>query len=150
MNNKIEAIDTLLHDSNADMILSLTETWHEDSASVAIGRLRALGYNVVEEARKIEDAVDRNTVSYTNHGGVVILSKMNFRLVKRLTIGNITTFEHVCCEITLGCTKCIILSIYRPGSSPPQAKFFSEFESNLIFQRPSVNNQPNGCHQWRY
>ena len=56
---------------------------------------------------------------------------MNFRLVKWLTIGNISTFKHICCEITLGCTKCVILSIYRPGSSPPQAKFFSEFESLL-------------------
>ena len=35
---------------------------------MAIG---ALGYNVVREGRKIEDAVDRNTVSYTNHGGEI-------------------------------------------------------------------------------
>ena len=39
--NKIEGIDTLVRDLKLD-ILSLCETWHEDSDCITIGRLRAL------------------------------------------------------------------------------------------------------------
>ena len=56
-------------------VLLLVETWH-DSDSVAIRRLRADGYSVIERARPRRD-VDPLSV---NHGGVAIVAASGIHL----------------------------------------------------------------------
>ena len=109
--------------------LGITESWHEDSACVCIARLRTLGYNVVEAARPIPEGVRTDDVDYINHGGVVIMAKKSVQLNKVDSLGRYSTFEYVCGRISSSGTHLTMLLIYRPGSVPPSAKFFDEFET---------------------
>ena len=77
--NKIEGIDCLMRDHLLD-ILALCETWHESADCITIGRLRELGYNVIEQSRPIAIDASTDNVDYVNHGGVALLSKPAFRV----------------------------------------------------------------------
>ena len=69
-------------------VLGISESWHEDSGDVCIARLRALGYNVIEEARPIPTGARVDSVDFINHGGVVILTRWG---LQRLKIHLVTT-----------------------------------------------------------
>ena len=128
--NKTEGIDTLVRDLKLD-ILSLCETWHEDSDCITIGRLRALKYNVIEQARPIAPDARTDSVDCVDHGGVALLSTSAVRLTRLAIDGAFKTFEFVCGRVTSKGTPAIILTIYRPGSLPPTAVFFSELMTML-------------------
>jgi len=54
--------------------------------------------------------------------------------ITQLTIaGEFKTFEYVCGRVASKGTPAIILTIYCPGSSPPDVAFFDEF--TLILER---------------
>ena len=65
--NKIDGICSLMRESCLD-VLSLCETWHEDSECITIGRLRELGYNVIEQARPIAPDAKRDSVTVLTTG----------------------------------------------------------------------------------
>jgi len=79
LRNKIDAVDELICANGLDL-LALTETWHEDSNCITIGRLRELHYSVMEEARLIPSSSDRDTLEFINHGGVALLSTAAVRI----------------------------------------------------------------------
>jgi len=60
--------------------LSLCETWHEDSKSLEICRLRELNYNIIEKARPASPDTDKDNINYVNHGGVALLSTSMIRI----------------------------------------------------------------------
>jgi len=98
---------------------------------ITIGRLRALKYNVIEQPRPIAPDARKDSVDYVNHGGVALLSTSAVRLTRLAINGTFKTFEFVCGRVTSKGTPAIILTIYRPGSLPPTAAFFSEFTTML-------------------
>ena len=53
MRNKVEAIKELKTDNNID-VFCLTETWHENSDNITIGRLGADGLQVLDRARPLK------------------------------------------------------------------------------------------------
>ena len=114
-------------------VLSLCETWHEDSECITIGRLRELGYNVIEQARPIAPDAKCDSVDYINYGGVALLSTSAFQLTTIAIAGEFKTFEFVCGRLMSRETPAIILTVYRPGSSPITAAFFKELET--MFER---------------
>lgn len=128
--NKIEGIDSLMRDRRLD-ILSLCETWHEDSDCITIGRLRELKYNVIEKARPAAPDADKDNVHYVNHGGVALLSTATIRLTQLTITGDFKSFEFVCVRVASKGVPAIVLTIYRPGSLPPDAVFFNEFATVL-------------------
>ena len=73
VNNKVDAVRQLIIDRRLD-VLTLCETWHEDSDAVCIHSLRADGYTVLECARIINKITDRNRIGFRNHGGIAIIA----------------------------------------------------------------------------
>jgi len=68
-----------------------------------------------------------------NHGGVALLSTSMIRITQLTIAGEFKTFEYVCGRVASKGTPAIILTIYRPGSSPPDVAFFDEF--TIILER---------------
>jgi hypothetical protein len=95
LRNKVDAVDDLMPSAGLD-VLGVTESWHEDSSCVCIDRLRSLGYDIIETARPVPDGARSESIDFSKHGGVVILAKSGLRLTKLDSLGNYTTFEHVC------------------------------------------------------
>ncbi len=88
-----------------------------------VRRLRADGFTVVERARprRRNDAVSLSV----NHGGVAIVAAAGIRLTA-INIGvQPLTFECVAARVASGMSSCIVLIVYRPGSSHVTASFFS-------------------------
>lgn len=81
VSNKIENIPDLFEDYKLNF-LAITETWHEDSDSVSMRRLRGFGYSVVEAARPIPVSARADDVNYSNHGGIALLSKPGLHFSK--------------------------------------------------------------------
>jgi len=75
--------------------------------------------------------VSRETVSFTNHGGVALATKSPTKVHKITDKGAYKTFEYVCRLVVSGRSKVVVVAVYRLGSSPPKSDFFLELE-NLI------------------
>jgi len=73
-------------------VLTLTETWHEDSDCTTIKRLRGLGVDVLETARPIDDR-RRQTKAKLNHGCMAIVAKRGVALSKFELRQKTTKFE---------------------------------------------------------
>ena len=108
---------------------SLCETWH-DADSVSIDRadlLRSNGYSVVQRARsrRLEASMG------VNHGGVAIAAVAGVRLTA-VNAGVIpSTFAYVAARVTTGQSSCLVVVVYRPGSSAVTANFFIELADVL-------------------
>jgi exonuclease III len=128
INNKTDDIDELFQNKRLD-ILTLSETWHEDSRATCLKLLKAKGYKIVEKAREVPLGQDINP-NFINHGGVAIVVKQNFTLHPIVT-HKFKTFEQVGTKIKYNNSELIVFSIYRPGSDTIINTFFDEF-SNLL------------------
>jgi len=130
LRNKIDAVDEIIRANGLDL-LALTETRHEDNNCIAIGRLRELQYSVIEEARLIPPSADRDTMEFINHGVVALLSTAAVRITKLNISGMYNTFEFVggCVKSSGAPANNIVL--YRPGSLPATAAFYTKFGSFL-------------------
>ena len=124
LSNKLEALKQLSKDENIS-IICLTETWLENDP-VDLRRLRTEGYQVIERARPLKPGAKVNSISYVNHGGVAIIGPTGIRL-SQLKTGSPKTFEHLCVRVSSQSSSCIILLIYRPGSSPATQQFFDGY-----------------------
>ena len=96
---------------------------------MSIRRLRADRFTVVERARPRP----RGTAATlrTNHGGVAIVARPGVRLTA-VTVGRQpTTFECVAARIASGTSSCVVLLLYRPGSSLVTTSFFTELADVL-------------------
>ena len=98
LNNKIEDVSTLMADQNLH-VLALTETWREDSECAPIKRLRCMGLNVLEAARPIKSQTSRNSVKFTKHSGIVVVSKQGFALTQIKLKFKTMTFEYICVKV---------------------------------------------------
>jgi len=58
-------------------VFALTETWHENSDSIIIKRLSALGLNVLETVRPINNS---RRQAKANHGGIAIVATQGVAL----------------------------------------------------------------------
>ena len=124
---KLDDLLVELRERSLDVLL-LCETWH-DADSVAIRRLRADGFSVVERARPRPRHTEA-TLS-VNHGGVAVIAAAAVRLTM-LDVGvQPSTFECVAARVTSGSSSCNILVVYRPGSSAVTATFFTELADVL-------------------
>jgi len=113
LNNKL---DDLLD------VLLLVETWHFGD-SVAIRRLRADGFSVIESARP-RRVVDPLSV---NHGGVAIVATPGIHLTA-IDIGlQPSTFEVVAARVVSATSSCIVAVLYLLDSSTLTAAFYTEF-----------------------
>ena len=123
--NKLDDVLDVRRDQRID-VLFLVETWH-DTDSVCLHRLRADGFQVVDQPRpRLHD----DTVA-TNHGGVATLAVPGIRL-SRVEIGvRPSTFELLCVRITLGSTSCVAAVVYRPGSAVVSPVFFDDVSDVL-------------------
>jgi exonuclease III len=129
INNKLEDIDDLFENHNLQ-ILTLSETWHENSDATIIKQLKAKGYRIAERARDIH--TDNHNISFVNHGGVAIISKPNFTL-HPIVHHSFESFEITGTKIKHNNSELIIFSVYRPGSEPLTTKFFDELSILLQF-----------------
>jgi len=119
--SKLDSFLIELNDQPVDIML-LCETWH-DADSVAIRRLCADGYSVVERARPRARRADESLS--VNHGGVAIVAAAGVRLMQ-VNIGHQpTTFECVAARALSGSSSCIAVVIYRPGLTAVTAAFFT-------------------------
>jgi len=126
---KLDDLLVEFHDSSPDVML-LCETWH-DADSVAIRRLRADGFSVVERARP---RTRRAAASLdVNHGGVAVVAAAGVRL-KRVDVGSQpSTFECVAARVSSGPSSCVVVVVYRPGSSAVTSAFFAELADVLDY-----------------
>ena len=131
---KLDNLFIDVNDRSIDILL-LCETWH-DADSVVICRLRTDGYQVVERARprRLEATMK------SNHDGVAIIAAAGLRLTA-VSIGcSPSTFECVAARVTSGTSSCLIVVIYRPGSSAVTSAFFTELTG--ILDRLSTFTDP--------
>jgi len=139
VNNKVDAVRQLIIDRRLD-VLTLCETWHEDSDAVCIRRLRADGYTVLECARIINKMTDRNRIGFTNHGGVAIIARRGVRLAKLQPTVLFTKFEYICSRVSVTGDSYVIAAIYRPSTKDVCATFHKGFRLLLgylsSFQTP--------------
>ena len=115
-----------IRDRSLDVLL-LCETWH-DVDSVAIRRLRADGFTVIERARP------RLTVTVSldvNHGGIAVVASPGIYL-SAVNVGvRPSTFECVAARVSSCQSSCLVVVVYHPGSSPVTAQFFSDLADLL-------------------
>lgn len=137
--NKIENGLELFDDYHLN-ILSLTETCHKNSDSVAIKRFCGLGLNVIEQARVIPDQSRLDDINYVNHGGIAVLSKPGTRLSRIELKFKPNTFELLCCRVGGNHTLFTIAVIYRPGSHHVSEQFFTELSS--LIEILAASNSP--------
>lgn len=112
--------------------MALTESCHEDADSVAIKRLRGMGFNVIEAVCAIPQfqnltGTRLDNAHFTNHGGIALVSKPGINIAKNDTKLDLTMFEHLCCRVGGGLTPFLLVVIYRPGSQHVTNQFFKEF-----------------------
>ena len=124
---KLDDLLVELRDRSLDVLL-LCETWH-DANSVSVCRLRADGFRVVERARPRSS---RSAASLAvNHGGVAIVAVPSVRLTA-IDVGyQPSTFECVAGRVSSNSSSCVVLAVYRPGSSAVTAAFFTELAEVL-------------------
>jgi len=120
--SKLNDLFDEMRDRSLDVLL-LCETWH-DADSVSVRRLRSDGYCVIERARP---RTSQSAVSLAvNHGGVAIGSAPGVRLTA-VDVGFApSTFECVAGRVSSNSSSCIVLVVYRPGSSAVTASFYAE------------------------
>jgi len=109
-------------------VMLLCETWH-DADSVAINRLRADGFRVVERARPRSR---RAVVSLgVNHGGVAVVAAVGVSLTVVDVGPQPSTFECLAARVSAGAASCVVVIVYRPGSSAVTATLFAELADVL-------------------
>ena len=113
---------TLIDDYKID-VMCLTETWHEDSDSPPIRRLRAHGFQVLERARPISSD---NIASgrCVNQGGIAFIVRTGIKLSRVPLPFSPTTFECDCARLTSNGSSHVLAVIYRPGSEAVSEGFF--------------------------
>jgi len=123
INNKSATVTNIISSFQLD-ILSLQETWHENTDSLSLRRAVPAGYSVVEAA-KVGKATARLQDRSAIGGGVAIIYRSDFKTRKIMTLPSFKTMENVCCRITVPRQgDVVILSLYRPGSKPLTVEFF--------------------------
>lgn len=124
---KLDSLLVEVRDHSLDVLL-LCETWH-DAESVSIRRLRADGFRVIERARPRSSRTAASLA--VNHGGVAIVATPGVRLTA-VDIGcQPSTFECVASRVSSDSSSCIVLVVYRPGSSAVTAAFYTELAEVL-------------------
>ena len=104
--SKLHSLLLELNNHPVDVML-LCETWH-DADLVAIRRLRAEGYSVVERARPRTRRADESL-------GVNIIATAGVRL-SPVNIGRQpTTFECVAARVLSGSSLCVVIVVHRTG-----------------------------------
>ena len=99
---------------------AVVESWHRDSRDVSVRRAAPAGFRFIDVLRD------------QDRGGGVVIYFRDFFIAKPLDINfKARTFEYVCVSITTPCGPVTVVAIYRPGSSVPDAAFFSEFTTIL-------------------
>ena len=137
----------LIHDILATCdVLSIQETWHEDSEDVAIKDIVPDDCDMVERSRacsaKCDDRPQRG-------GGVAIVFKRLFTH-KILPHHKSDTFESVAVSLRCSAIDLIVVSMYRPSTKPIDDQFFTEFaaliESFALYKCPVVVNGDLNIH----
>ena len=122
---KLDDLLEVRRDNGIDVFF-LVETWHS-AESVALSRLRAGGYAVVDCPRPHHD---EDTLR-TNHGGIAAFSVAGIQL-KVMALGVLpTTFELLCVRVSSCDSMFVAAIIYRPGSAPVAPLFFRELSDIL-------------------
>jgi len=125
--NKSADIYDITVDSELD-VLTLTETWHTSSDDLPLRRSVPPGYSIIDAPRARCGAT---ATLATNHGGVAILFRDRFA-ARRMDLGFLpSTFEVLACSLRSASTSLIHVVVYRPGSQPITAQFFSDLTTLL-------------------
>lgn len=112
-------------------VLSLCETWHENSEATCIKRLRDIGYSVIERARPLPEECQE--MDFVNHGGVAMICDKSLQVSRLDNMPSFKTFECVGGKITSRRSTAAIVTVYRPGSKPVTNNFFQEFQVLLAY-----------------
>jgi len=123
LTNKLDDLLEVRNDQSID-VLCLVETWC-DSDSVALGRLRADGYRVVDRPRPRS----RDDTLATNYGGLAVVAVQRVRLeTLDLGVGPVS-FELLGVRVVSGSSAFIVVLAYRTG--PVTSQFFDELSDVL-------------------
>ena len=128
VNNKIDGVRDVISDNHLQ-ILTLTETWHENSNCITIKRLRSLGLNVTEAVRPIPPEEDCENINFVNHGGLAVVYKPGVIIAKINLKLKVDTFDYLCYHVTLEGASTNIVAIYRPGSQSATTSFYVEIST---------------------
>ena len=109
-------------------ICAFTETWHFDSADVALQRIVPPGYCCTEASRPTGGRISKVN---NNWGGVAIIHKDNLRAKKLSFSSKPTTFEYAATILSSATARLVFVAIYRPGSQIMSEQFYTEFVAVL-------------------
>src|ERR1043165_9050796 len=107
-------------------ILTVTESWHQHSDDVPILRAAPSGFSFRDRPRP-----PHQDGQPARGGGIVVYFRSSLRTSEISFDLAITTFEALCLSIATTHGSVTLLSVYRPGSTPPTGLFFDEFTSVL-------------------
>ena len=124
LGGKFSAVSDLITDHQLD-VLSISESWHQDTDDVPVLRSAPPGYRHIDVCRP------RTSAKQPRVGGVIIYFRDHFVVKKIESIPQQTTFEFVCASFSTPSGPVIVVCIYRPGSSLPDSTFFNEFSTFL-------------------
>jgi len=134
LGNKLDDLLDVIRDHRVSLLF-LNKTWH-DVDSVAMRRLRVLGFQVVDHPRpRVYD-----DVITTNDGGIAAVAASGVRL-SRLNIGvDPMSFELLCVCVDSRTLSCVVAVVYRPGSAAVSTTFSVEMSD--VLDRLSTFTEP--------
>lgn len=119
LRNKAVAVCETIDEQSLD-VLSVTETWHTDSADIALRLAAPDGYAVVDVPRQ----------TGRHGGGVAIIYRKQFKC-SLVEMPPCRTMELIAARLTTSRDSVIVVNVYRPGSERPSALFFEELSMVL-------------------
>ena len=129
LSNKSATLCHRIADEHLDVLL-VTETWHEGSDDVSLKKVTPAGYQSLDTARPLPLGVSVLTDRSQHRGGLALIYSNSIK-AKPKALQPAKTFEHLCCHMTAGNDKFLLLGVYRPGSSAATALFFDELSAVL-------------------
>jgi hypothetical protein len=132
---KFNDVADLCQDLRIDL-LCLTESRH-DVDSPVLGRLRSVGFSVIDRPRPHSTTVDDLSV---NHGGIVVVAAADIALSPIIIADQPSSFELLCVRAVVGSFAAIIVVLYRPGSAAVQRSFFDDL--SVVLHIVAIYREP--------
>ena len=114
-------------------MFAVTESWHLASDDVPVLRATPFGFSSRDRPRPPHP--DGRSA---RGGGIIVFFRSSLRVSQIALDDSLTTLEALCLSIATPHGPITLLTVYRPGSSPPTAQFFEELST--IFETIVTRN----------
>ena len=137
LGNKFSSISEFITDGELDLAV-ITETWHASQDDVSVRRSIPPGYRIVDAPRAHPPGPPDSSAH--RGGGIILFLREHFVVKSFDVIVKPSSFELLTVSLSTPSGPVTIVAIYRPGSTPPDSKFFGDF-GDLLETVATYNSQ---------